>query len=175
MFFAALVLTVGHPVLLISIVAGLSVLAGMTLITAQTQGPLVPTTSPDWDTYVAESSNIPFQYEVLTGTTDVITGGGGPLGSTKPISGTSFIESTVVDACTLANPVAGAPSAGGNDGLTITIIDNGGHAHTVTTAAGKIAPAHHLATFNGTVGSFVELMARNGVWIPLASSGVTIT
>lgn len=143
--------------------------------------PLVPASSPDQDTILGQSSNVPFQYEVLTGTTDVIQGGGGTLnsiaavGAAVPIVGTSFIESSGVDACTLATPVAGDPSAGGNDGLEITIVDNGGHAHTVTTAAGIIVPAHHLATFNGTQGSFVTFIARNGKWLVLASSGVTIS
>ena len=155
----------------------------MTQISVKSPGPMVATTSPDYDAVVGQSSNLPFQFEVLTGTTDVITGGGGLLNlpsglsasSFAPICGTSFIESTVVDACTLAQPVAGAPSAGGNDGLEITIIDNSGHAHTVTTAAAGITPAHHLMTFNGTQGSFVTLMARNGFWIPVQQSGVTIS
>ncbi|HEY3972328.1 MAG TPA: hypothetical protein VGM18_04940 [Candidatus Sulfotelmatobacter sp.] len=148
-----------------------------TTITAQTPGPMVAPTSPDYDTIVGQSSNLPFQFEVLTGTTDVITGGGGLLGNgaTPPICGTSFIETAGVDACTLATPVAGSPAAGGNDGLEITIIDNSAHAHTVTTAAGKIIPAHHLMTFNGTQGSFVTLVARNGFWIPVQQSGVTIS
>lgn len=148
-----------------------------TSITVQTPGPIVPATSPDYDTIVGQSSNLPFQFEVLTGTTDVITGGAGVLGNgaTPPICGTSFIETAGVDACTLAQPVAGAPSAGGNDGLEIMIVDNSGHAHTVTTAANGITPAHHLATFNGTQGSFVVFIARNGKWIPVQLSGVTIS
>jgi len=155
----------------------------MTQITAQTPGPMVAAGSPDFDTVVGQSSNLPFQFEVLTGTTDAITGGAGvldqpPGGSSTtatPICGTSFIETAGVDACTLATPVAGAPSAGGNDGLEITIIDNSGHAHTVTAASNKIVPSHHLITFGGTQGAFVTLVARNGFWIPVQSSGVTIS
>jgi hypothetical protein len=148
-----------------------------TSITVQTPGPMVPTNSPDYDTIVGQSSNLPFQFEVLTGTTDVITGGAGLLGngSTPPICGTSFIETAGVDACTLAAPATGSPSSGGNDGLEITIIDNSGHAHTVTTAANGITPAHHLATFNGTQGSFITFLARNGKWIPVQSTGVTVS
>lgn len=155
----------------------------MTQITAPSPGPMVAVGSPDYDTVVGQSSNLPFQFEVLTGTTDVIQGGGGVLNvpssvgvtPATPICGTSFIESTVVDACTLATPVAGAPSAGGNDGLEITIVDNSGHAHTVTTAANKITPSHHIITFNGTQGSFITLIGRNGFWLPVQQSGVTIT
>jgi hypothetical protein len=155
----------------------------MTQIAAKNPGTMVGPNSPDADTVLGQSSNLPFQFEVLTGTTDVITGGGGPLDlppglsttQSTPICGTSFIETAGVDACTLAQPVAGAPSAGGNDGLEITIIDNSGHAHTVTCSAGGITPSHHLITFNGTQGSFVTLVARNGYWIPVQSSGVTIS
>jgi hypothetical protein len=149
----------------------------MTQITAQTPQPLVGSGSPDQDTVVGQGVNLPFQYEVLTGTTDAITGGAGVLGpnTTPPICGTSFIETAGVDACTLATPVAGAPNAGGNDGLSITIIDNSGNAHTVTTAANKIVLNKHVITFNGTRGSFVTLTARNGLWLVEASSGVTIT
>lgn len=149
----------------------------MSQITAQTPGPMVPVNSPDYDTIVGQSSNLPFQYEVLTGTTDVITGGAGVLGNgaVPPICGTSFIETAGVDACTLAQPVAGSPASGGNDGLEITIVDNGGHAHTVTCAASGITPAHHLVTFGGTQGSFITLLARNGKWIPVQQSGVTVS
>jgi hypothetical protein len=155
----------------------LGLVAFGTLITVQNQSPLVGPSSPDQDTILGQAANVPFQYEVLTGTTDVITGGGGVLGANAvpPICGTSFIETAGVDATTLATPVAGAPSAGGNDGLSITIFDNSGNAHTVTTAASKIVPAHHVVTFNGTRGSFVTLVARAGFWLVEASSGVTIT
>lgn len=173
---------------LLTLLAGVGAALFGTMITAQSQGPLVGAGSPDFDSVLGQSSNLPFQFEVLTGTTDAITGGGGslvlppgtipagqsaPQQSSTPICGTSFIETAGVDACTLATPVAGAPSAGGNDGLEITIVDNSGHAHTVTTAAGVITPAHHVLTFNGTQGSFITLVARNGKWIPVQLSGVT--
>jgi hypothetical protein len=183
MITATLLLFLHGPGLLIAILSGLGLFAFGSLITAQTPGPMVGPGSPDFDTVVGQSSNLPFQFEVLTGTTDVITGGGGSLDlppglsatTNVPICGTSFIETAGVDATTLATPVAGAPSAGGNDGLEITIIDNSGHAHTVTCASNVITPSHHLVTFNGTQGSFVTLVARNGKWIPVQSSGVTIS
>lgn len=168
-----------------SILAVIAALAGAALfgttITAPHPYPLVPANSPDSDSGNGQANNLPFQYEVLTGTTDVIQGGGGTLnsfasaGAAVPICGTSFIETAGVDACTLAAPVAGDPAQGGNDGLEITIIDNSGHAHTVTTPANAITPAHHLATFNGTQGSFITFIARNGKWLVLASNGVTVS
>jgi hypothetical protein len=144
----------------------------MTQITAASPQPLIPASSPDQDTIVAQAENLRAQFEVLTGTTDVIQGGGGSLSalpaitssSVVPVSGKSLINTAGVDACTLAAPVAGAPSAGGNDGLTIEIVDLGGHAHTVTTPANKINGNKHIATFPGTVGARIVLTAYNGVW-----------
>lgn len=142
----------------------------MTFITAPHPQPLIPATSPDQDTIVAQAENLRAQFEILTGTTDVIQGGGGSLsalnaaGSATPISGKSLINSSGVNATTLATPVAGDPAAGGNDGLEITIVDISGHAHTVTTASNKINGADHVATFSGTKGCQIKLTAYNGIW-----------
>jgi hypothetical protein len=157
-------------------IAALTLGALGTLITAPQPQPLIPAASPDQDTIVAQAENLRTQFEVLTGTTDVIQGGGGNLLSlpavtnsnggapVTPVSGKSFINTAGVDACTLATPVPGLPSAGGNDGLTIEIADVGGHAHTVTTAANKINGNKHIATFPGTVGARIQLTAWNGIW-----------
>jgi hypothetical protein len=104
----------------------------------------------------------------LTGSADVI-----PLKA-----GSVFLAGTVVDAATLAQPIAGSTDAqpNGQDGLVIVIIDTGGHAHTITTIATPIfgiVPSHHLLTFNGTAGSYVMLEAYNGLWYVIGSSGVT--
>jgi hypothetical protein len=88
--------------------------------------------------------------------------------------GLAIINSSGVDAMTLATPVAGAQAAGGDDGKTLTVIDAGGHAHTITTATNKIVPSHHVLTFNGTAGSSVVLIAWNGLWyVEGTPSGVT--
>jgi hypothetical protein len=142
----------------------------MSQISTATSQPLIPSTSPDNDTVLGEAENLRAQFEVLTGTTDAIQGGGGSLanlpaaGGAVPITGKSLINTAGVDACTLATPVAGPPAAGGNDGLEIKIVDLGGHAHTITTAANKINGNHHILTFPGTVGADVTLVAYNGVW-----------
>lgn len=152
------------------VLAALGVGALGTLVTAPHPQPLIPSTSPDSDDVVAQAENLRAQFEVLTGTTDVIQGGGGGLtalvsaNGATPVSGKSLINTAGVDACTLATPVAGDPSQGGNDGLTIEIVDLGGHAHTVTTAANKINGNKHVATFPGTVGARIVLTAYNGVW-----------
>ena len=92
-------------------------------------------------------------------------------GSTDALTfpGAVFITTAGVDATTLATPTAGT-----DDGKKIIVFDAGGHAHTITTAASKIVPAHHLATFGGTAGSWVEFEAFNGLWYPKANAGVTI-
>lgn len=90
-----------------------------------------------------------------------------------PLSGTVFVQSAGVDAMTLATPVSGPQEVGGNDGQVLRVIDDGGHAHTITTASNKIVPSHHVLTFGGTRGQFIELRAFAGLWYPLALSGVT--
>jgi len=107
----------------------------------------------------------------------------GLTGSTDAIAlkdGYVFVNSTGVDAMTLAQPIAGVADSqpNGQDGLTIVVVDTGGHAHTITTESTPIlgiVPSHHLITFNGTAGSYVELVAYNGLWYPLSNSGVTIS
>lgn len=100
---------------------------------------------------------------VYTGSTDVLQ-----------FPGLAIINSGGVDAMTLATPVAGPQATGGDDGKTVTVIDAGGHAHTLTTAANKIVPNHHILTFNGTAGSNVVLVAYNGLWyVEGTASGVT--
>ena len=157
-----------------SALAVLAALAGAALfgttITAPQPQPVVPATSPDQDTILGQAENLRNQFELLTGTTDVIQGGGGSLsalvasGGAVPVAGVSWLGTAGVDACTLATPVAGNPAAGGNDNLEITIIDTTGHAHTVTTAANKINGNKHIITFPGTVGSQIKLRALNGIW-----------
>jgi hypothetical protein len=102
--------------------------------------------------------------QILTGSADV-----------APLVGYNLIESTGVDAITLALPLKGSPLTGGQDGFVVAFFDNGGHAHTITlpsagfsTSAGKKT----VATFNGTINSVVELLARNGLWLVSFSTGV---
>lgn len=94
-----------------------------------------------------------------------------------------FVTTAGVNAMTLATPKPGFYPAGTavmqsigdprDDGKRLLIVDAGGHAHTITTAAGKIVPAHHILTFGGTAGSWVRLEAFNGLWYIIGSLGVT--
>jgi hypothetical protein len=98
-------------------------------------------------------------------------------GSADPIQFPSIvsIDSSGVDATTLATPVSGEQPAG-DDGKTILIVDTGGHAHTVTTAANAIINSKHILTFNGTIGSNVMLKAVAGIWVIVGTSlGVAVS
>lgn len=71
-------------------------------------------------------------------------------------------------AMTLAAPVAGQ-----DDGKELKIVDQTGHAHTVTTPANGLNGAYHIFTFNGYLGNAVTLVAQGGVWWAPTSSSAT--
>lgn len=142
---------------------------------ATTAFPLVGSTSPDSPTVLGQAANIPFQFQVAAGATDALTGGAGSLNGKVPITGTVFVTTAGVDAMTLANPVAGPPSAGGNDGLELTVMATTAQAHTVTTATNKINGSKHIATFAAAVGNFITFVAFQGVWYVTASLGITLS
>lgn len=98
---------------------------------------------------------------ILSGTSDALQ-----------YPGNTQIQAAGVDAMTLASPLSGEQPIG-DDGKTLFLVDLNGAAHTVTAATNKIAPSHHLLTFNGTIGSNVTLRAISGLWVVVASTGVT--
>lgn len=80
-------------------------------------------------------------------------------------------------ALTLAAPVAGAPSAGGDDGCIITVVSETAFAHVITqgTVGFNAKGASGTATFGAAKGNGLQLIARNGNWWVLgANVGVTI-
>jgi hypothetical protein len=88
--------------------------------------------------------------------------------------GNEFINGGSALAMTLAQPIAGEQSAGGDDGRVLRIISVTAFAHTVTTGASPgLMPSHHILTFAGAAGDFIELIAWDGLWIVGASVGVT--
>jgi len=89
--------------------------------------------------------------------------------------GTVFITATGVDALTLFTPVAGLPSAGGDDGRRLLVKSTTAHAHTVTTAADVINGADDTITFSGAVTDYAELVAYNAKWYQIAESGSTLS
>src|SRR5262245_14807818 len=84
-------------------------------------------------------------------------------------NGTSTINSATARAMTLAPPIQG------DDGTVMTIIGDGGGAHTVTVAAGfnGAGGAYDVATFAATGGT-LTLQVINGQWRVLSAVGVTI-
>lgn len=97
---------------------------------------------------------------VLSGSTDAI-----------PFPGIVIINSSGVDATTLAAPVAG-PQPAGDDGKSVTVIINTAQAHTITTPANKINTNKHVVTFTAAIGNTVELTAWNGSWYATVQTGV---
>lgn len=96
----------------------------------------------------------------LTGATDAI-----------PLTGGTVIVATAgVDAMTLATPTAGT-----NDGLRLTVISAGAHAHTITTAADKINGGDDTATFAAAAGNSITLVAYQGIWYAENLTGVTLS
>jgi Uncharacterized conserved protein (DUF2190) len=89
--------------------------------------------------------------------------------------GVVLITKAGVAVMTLAAPTAGLQSAGGDDGKKLTIKSTTANAHTITTPSGKIDGSLHLITFGGAVTDFQNLVAYNGVWQSLESSGSTIS
>jgi hypothetical protein len=103
-------------------------------------------------------------FAILTGSADVLA-----------FPGNTQLNGSGIDACTLATPLSGHQPAG-DDGKTLFVMDNGGHAHTITTAANAIVNSKHILTFNGTVGSNVTLMAMSGVWVVVGTAlGVAVS
>lgn len=127
---------------------------------------IIPTTAPN-----AGADPTINALDAVHGITATGTAGAIPITSTTKI----FLTGASAQAMTLATPVAGLPSAGGNDGMSITVIDTTGKAHTVTTAANKINTNKLTGTFGGTIGQFFTLNAYNGIWYVSASTGVTLS
>lgn len=97
---------------------------------------------------------------VLSGATDAV-----PINA-----GTAIVTTNGVDAMTLATPAAGT-----NDGLELTVISTGAHAHTVTTAANKINGADDTATFGAAAGNGFTFVAYGGIWYAKNLTGVTLS
>ena len=90
--------------------------------------------------------------------------------------GTVLLKTGTAGAMTLVLPVAGAQSAGGQDGVHLSILALDAQAYVVTTPANGINGADLHATFGGAVGDSLELIAYNGVWYTfLTSLGITLS
>jgi hypothetical protein len=80
------------------------------------------------------------------------------------ITGTILVTYAGVAAMTLGAPVAGAASAGGQDGAELLFITTTTNLHTVTTPANVINGNKHILTFAATANSQLSLEAHGGIW-----------
>lgn len=82
-------------------------------------------------------------------------------------------------AMTLAAPVVGAPSAGGQDGTRIRITTTTAFAHTVTATTlindGVTGVPHTTITFAAFAGASIELEAYNGLWNVISKNVATVS
>ena len=91
-------------------------------------------------------------------------------------SGVAALKAGSAAAMTLANPVVGLPSAGGQDGTRLTIIAEDAFAYTVTTGTNGLNSSKHVATFAAAVGDNIELIAHSGSWWQVGTPlGVTLS
>lgn len=125
----------------------------------------IPANSPDY-----EASGAIGNFDLMFG--EQIAAANGAITIKE---GNVWLTKAGVAAMTLALPIAGQPSAGGDDGRELTILDTTGNAHTVTTPASGINGADHIATFGGTAGQVATLVAYNGSWWVTLKSGVTLS
>lgn len=107
--------------------------------------------------------------------------------TTSPIGGSSVITKAGVAALTLAAPKAGAQNwqniggflknNGGQDGTVLVITSSTLFAHTITATGllGTGTASVNLATFAAFAGAGVVLLAYNGLWLVLSSTGVTFS
>lgn len=90
--------------------------------------------------------------------------------------GKVFLQTGAASALTLANPTAGSPGAGGQDGVKLEIIAIDAYAYVLTTASDKINGADDTATWAAAVGNSIVLVAFNGVWyVEGTPKGVTLS
>jgi hypothetical protein len=92
-----------------------------------------------------------------------------------PTQGVFHITKGSAAAYTLAAPVAGLPTVGGQDGLVLRIVSASAFAHVVTTPANALNGNKHIATFAAAVGNGIELHAKGGVWLVFVNNGITLT
>ena len=93
-------------------------------------------------------------------------------GAISVASQTALLTKAGVDAMTLAAPVATT-----QDGMVITITSTTANAHTVT-ATGLLktgSASVNLATFAAFAGAGFTVMAYQGLWYVIASTGITFS
>ena len=92
-------------------------------------------------------------------------------------SGIVAITKAGVCVLTLAAPVAGAQSVGGDDGKILYLDAQTANAHTVTIANGLrgAGAGADVGTFGGAVGDGIALYAYNGAWYTVPGTNTNVT
>lgn len=92
-------------------------------------------------------------------------------------SGKVVITKGTAAAITLAAPVAGLQSAGGDDGKELEIYSTTAAAHTVTVAGGVAGAGSSadVATFGAAAANRFSLFAYNGAWYLSGGAAVGVT
>jgi hypothetical protein len=96
-------------------------------------------------------------------------------GAISQKEGTVILKTGTAGAMTLANPTAGLPAAGGDDGKELSIVAADAHAYTVTTGTSGLNGASHIATFAAAIGNGITLTAYNGTWLVTVNNGITLS
>lgn len=88
-------------------------------------------------------------------------------------SRTYFITKAGVAAMTLANPTATT-----HDGVVLTFVSTTANAHTLDNSAGAGfnggGAAKDIGTFGAAIGNYIQVVAYQGTWYVLSSTGVTL-
>ena len=91
------------------------------------------------------------------------------------LGGVAYLKAGSAAAMTLAQPIAGAQSAGGNDGMSLKIVALDAFAYTVTTALLGFNGSTHIATWTAAISNSLTLEAFGGTWYATGLSGVALT
>jgi len=91
------------------------------------------------------------------------------------LGGKAYLKTGTAGAFTLGAPIAGAQSAGGNDGMVMKITALDAQDYVVTAAANSINGNKDTATFGGAIGDSITLEAFGGSWVATGLNGVTLS
>jgi hypothetical protein len=120
--------------------------------------------------YHSKLSDLPASQLLVAGDLTVDTTRGG-------IYSTYILTKGGAAAITLGAPVAGKPSAGGQDGFQIKFIAGSAQAHVVTNASPGFnggGSSKDVATFGGALGDQLSLEAYNGAWYIVSATNITL-
>jgi len=88
--------------------------------------------------------------------------------------GNAVLKTGAASAMTLALPLPGSQLNGGQDFATMQIVALDAHAYTVTVPSAFNGGSDTVATFGGTAGDSMQLLAYDGVWYVTNLTGVTL-